>query len=117
MATSKDTITFILDQLAPLPMRARAMFGEYGLYCGDILVALVCDDTLFIKPTSIGVTFAEESWLSPPYPNAKAHYAVPGDRLEDTVWLREFVEATAAALPPPKPKRPRKTSPTHRVNR
>jgi TfoX/Sxy family transcriptional regulator of competence genes len=31
MATEKATVDFILDQLAPLPVRARAMFGEYGL--------------------------------------------------------------------------------------
>jgi len=25
------------------------MFGEYALYCGDKVVALVCDDQLFVK--------------------------------------------------------------------
>lgn len=107
MATSKDTITYILDQLAPLPVRTRAMFGEYGLYCGDIFVALICDDTFFVKASSAAAEFAEESWLAPPYPQAKPWYGIPGDRLEDTRWLQDFVEATAAALPPPKPKRPR----------
>ena len=51
MATRKETIEHILDQLAPLPVRARAMFGEYGLYCGEKFVAVICDDTLFVKPT------------------------------------------------------------------
>ena len=30
MATEKATVNFILDQLAPLPVRARAMFGSTG---------------------------------------------------------------------------------------
>lgn len=108
MATSKDTIAYIVDQLAPLPVRTRAMFGEYALYHDDRVVALICDDTLFMKASPAAADFAEESWLGEPYSHAKPWYGVPGDRLEDSIWLRDFVEATAAALPPPKPKRPRK---------
>ena len=57
MSTSKDTIAFILEQLEPLDVRARAMFGEYGLYCDDKVVAFVCDDTIFLKqsPASAGL--------------------------------------------------------------
>jgi TfoX/Sxy family transcriptional regulator of competence genes len=29
------------------------MFGEYGVYCDEKFVALICDDTLFVKPTPI----------------------------------------------------------------
>ena len=35
---------FILEQLAPLPVRARAMFDEHGLYCDEKVVALICVD-------------------------------------------------------------------------
>ena len=51
MSTSKETVAFLLAQLEPLDMRARAMFGEYGVYCDEKFVALVCDDTFFLKPT------------------------------------------------------------------
>jgi TfoX/Sxy family transcriptional regulator of competence genes len=88
------------------------MFGEYGVYLGDQFVALICDDTLFIKPTAAGAELGDEAWLGEPYPHAKPHYGVPADRIEDGAWLREFLEATAALLPPPKPKRPRKQSPS-----
>src|SRR5215218_3576135 len=77
MATEKATVDFILDQLAPLPVRARAMFGEYGLYCDEKFVALICDDTLFVKPTTISDQFFTDADLAPPYPGAKNHYAVP----------------------------------------
>ncbi len=112
MATSRATVDFILDQLAPLPVRARAMFGEYGLYCDEKIVALICDDTLFMKPSEISETFLTQAELAPPYPGAKDYYAVPEDRLEDRIWLQEFVSRTAAVLPLPKPRKRRsKTSP------
>ena len=110
MSTSKETVAFILDQLAPLPVRARAMFGEYGLYCDEKIVALICDDTLFVKPTAIAAGFGEDAWLAPPYPGAKDSFAIPGERLEDREWLQAFIRQTANALPAPKPKKPRKPS-------
>lgn len=111
MATDKQTVTWILDQLAPLPVRTKPMFGEYGIYLGDQFVALICDDTLFVKPTVAGQEFGDEAWLGEPYPHAKPHYGIPAERIEDGAWLRDFLEATAALLPPPKPKRPRKQQP------
>ena len=71
MATEKATVDFILDKLAPLPACARAMFGEYGLYCDEKFVALICDDTLFVKPTTISDQFFTRRRLAPPYPSAK----------------------------------------------
>ncbi len=38
MATSKDTVAYVLEQLEPLDVRARAMFGEYGFYCDNKIV-------------------------------------------------------------------------------
>jgi TfoX/Sxy family transcriptional regulator of competence genes len=102
VATAKATVEFILEQLAPLPVRARPMFGEYGLYCDEKLVALICDDTLFVKPTAVSAEFFTDADLAPPYPRAKNHYAVDGDRLEDGRWLQKVIARTSAALPPPK---------------
>ena len=107
MATEKATVDFILDQLAPLPARARAMFGEYGLYCDEKFVALICDDTLFVKPTAISTLYFTEADLAPPYPGAKDHSVVSGDRLEDREWLQEVMTRTVDLLPAPK-KRSRK---------
>jgi TfoX/Sxy family transcriptional regulator of competence genes len=105
MATRKETVASILDQLVPLPVRARAMFGEYGLYCDEKIVALICDDTLFVKPTAISGEFLSDDWLAPPYPGAKDSYAVPLDRLEDRDWLQDVIERTAAELPVPNRKK------------
>lgn len=104
MGTAKETVAYILDQLAPLPVRARAMFGEYGLYCDEKIVALICDDTLFVKPTSVSPEFFTDADLAPPYPGAKDYYAVSGDRLEDRAWLQEVIARTAEVAPVPKKK-------------
>ena len=108
MATEKANVDFILDQLAPLPVRARAMFGEYGLYCDETFVALICDDTLFVKPTAISDQFFTEADLAPPYRGAKDHYAVPAALLEDRERLREVIARTAELLPVPKKKSAKK---------
>ena len=108
MATKKETVAYILDQLAPLPVRARAMFGEYGVYCDEKFVALICDDTLFVKPTAISDQFFSDADLAPPYRDAKDHYAVPAALLEDRERLQEVIARTAELLPVPKKKTAKK---------
>ncbi|TCD47791.1 TfoX/Sxy family protein [Chlorobium sp. N1] len=84
----------------------RKMFGEYALYLDGKVVALVCDNTLFVKPTDGGRRFAGDADEAPPYPGGRP-YLVVGERLEDPEWLAELVRITARDLPEPKPKRPR----------
>jgi TfoX/Sxy family transcriptional regulator of competence genes len=110
MATSQDTIDFILDQLSSLPRAAaRKMFGEYALYVGDSVAALVCDDTLFVKITPEGKDFVgvryQEGFA---YPGAKASMQIESEYLEDREWLVELLSITAEHLPPPKPKKKKK---------
>ncbi|KAA0023151.1 TfoX/Sxy family protein [Antrihabitans cavernicola] len=110
MSTSKDTVTYLLGQLEPLDVRARPMFGEYGLYCDDKVVAFVCDDALFVKPTEAADEYSDPDWLAPAYPGSKDYHRVPQERLEDVEWLQEFVQRTADVLPVPK-KKPTKKKP------
>jgi TfoX/Sxy family transcriptional regulator of competence genes len=107
MSTRAETAAFIEDQLAPLPVRTNAMFGEYALYLGEKVVGFICDDTLFIKPSDADPALFSATVPAPPYPGAKDYRSVPGDLMEDRDWLREAIEATAAALPLPKPKKSR----------
>ena len=102
MATRKETVEHILDQLAPLPVRARAMFGEYGLYCSVKFVAVICDDTLFVKPTALSAELFPDPEMAPPYPGAKDHHVVSEDQLHDAAWLQDVIARTAEQLPVPK---------------
>jgi TfoX/Sxy family transcriptional regulator of competence genes len=110
MSTSKDAVAYVLEQLEPLDVRARAMFGEYAVYCNDKVIGFVCDDTLLMKPTTVAEEFGADLPRIEPYPEAKKYYGVPTDRLTDTEWLHAFVQATADILPKPKPKAPKKKS-------
>jgi TfoX/Sxy family transcriptional regulator of competence genes len=117
MATSKSTIDFITDQLRAVPaVSVRKMFGEYALYCGEKVVALVCDDQLFVKITAPGKSLVGNRYAEgTAYPGAKPSMLVSADDLEDDERLAELIRITAAALPPPRPKKPR--APKERLNR
>ena len=108
MATEQSIIDYILDQLSGLEVRARKMFGEYALYCDDKVVALVCDNRLFIKPTPAGEKFAAGHFPEGhAYPGAKPSIMVDEEMLDDREWLMGLVRLTADALPAPKPKKKR----------
>jgi TfoX/Sxy family transcriptional regulator of competence genes len=103
MATREATVAHIFDQ-AGLGARltSRKMFGEYALYLDGKVVALVCDDELFLKPTAPGKVWLGEVSAAPPYPGAKDHYRLV-DELDDPERLRDALLVTAQALPAPKP--------------
>ncbi|PCD04755.1 competence protein TfoX [Sphingomonas spermidinifaciens] len=106
MASDPKTVAFIVDQAggAAADVIARPMFGEYGLYRGRKLVALVCDDQLFVKPTAAGRALAPDAEEAPPYPGAKPSLLIDADRWDDAEWLGDLLQQTAAELPLPKPR-------------
>ena len=111
MATRPETVEHILDQSAKAgPLRATKMFGEYALYCQGKLVALICDDQLFVKMTEAGGLIiadapAGSASEAPPYKGAKPCYRIEPDQWDDADWLSRLVVATARALPEPRPKK------------
>jgi len=104
MASKRETIDGVLSLLAPLNVRARPMFGEFILYCDDKVVGSVCDDLLFIKPTSVDDPQLRAATLAPPYPGAKEQYRFAPAELTDDDWLRSVVQATANVVPARKPR-------------
>jgi len=75
------------------------MFGEYALYCDEKVVALVCDDQLFVKPTSAGRTYIGAPNEAPAYPGSKLYFLISGDQWEDPEWISRLIEMTAMTLP------------------
>jgi len=109
MATQQSTIDFLLEQLNnSLNIRYRKMFGEYAIYCAEKVVALVCDDKLFLKPTALGRKLIPNIEEAPPYPGAKPYFYISADLWEDSDWLSNLISKTAGELPPPKPKKRKK---------
>lgn len=109
MATQQSTVDFLLDQLVSLHnIRTKRMFGEYCLYHNDKVVAFICDDQLFVKPTPGSDQFLDESHGAPPYPGAKNYLCVPEEKWEEREWLSAFIRHTSDMLPAPKPKAQKK---------
>ena len=109
MASTEEFVTFVTDLVDDdCAVRYRKMFGEYGLYSGGKIFAVVCDDRLFVKPTDEGRAWIGDDLVeAPAYPGARPSFLIES-RLEDTVWLSELVRITVRALPEPKPKKKRK---------
>jgi len=106
MGTRAETIAHLLDALAPLPLTARKMFGEYALYLDGKVVALVCDDQLFLKPTPGARAVLPDCPQGNPYVGAKPHLLVT-DALDSPDPVIAAIKAVSADLPEAKPRKPR----------
>lgn len=108
MSTSADTIIYLSDQLTSLGnrIRTRKMFGEYAMYCDERVVALICDDQLFVKITDSGKEFVGNNYQEGfPYPGAKPAMLIGGDIIENKDAFAQLIDITAQSLPMPKPKK------------
>jgi TfoX/Sxy family transcriptional regulator of competence genes len=107
MASDLDYILHVHDQLRGIgEVTYRKMFGEYALYVDGRVVALVCDNRLFLKPTDAGRAVLGRPEEGSPYPGAKPHFVLD-EHLDDRDLLCAAFSATAAVVPPPKPKNPK----------
>ena len=107
MASSKEYLDFVLEQLAELEdIRARAMMGEYLPYCGGKLFGGVYDDRLLLKPSPSALRLMAQAGLEAqmerPYEGAKEMLLADVDRPE---LLCRIVQALARELPAPKRRR------------
>lgn len=108
MASDESFVEFIYDQIAHIGhVRYRKMFGEYALYCNEKVVALICDNQLYIKPTAAGRAYIGEVVEAPAYKGAKPSFLIQ-DQFEEADWLSELIRITEAELPAPKPKKVKK---------
>ena len=104
MASDLDFVEFVVDQMENSGVITyRKMFGEYAVYCEGKVVALVCDNQLFIKPTEAGKAYIGNVVEAPPYPGAKPSFLIE-EQIEDKDWISNLVRLTERELPEPKPK-------------
>ena len=106
MASHQAFVDYVTEQLrAAGKIRARSMFGEYGLYCNECFFAVICDDQLFVKRTPQGEAAFPQLPKAPPYPGAKASLLV--EDVEDRDLLLRLTQITCVALSshPQKPRR------------
>jgi len=107
MASDLEFVEYACDQMRDAGrVRFRKMFGEFAVYCDDKVVALVCNNRLFVKQTPGGRAFIGEAVEAPPYPGAKPYFLIEGG-IDDREWLTRLVRATARELPASGAKKPR----------
>jgi TfoX/Sxy family transcriptional regulator of competence genes len=105
MSSDLNFVEFVADQISDAgDISYRKMFGEYALYCDTKVVALICDNRLFVKPTQAGRTFIRNVTESPPYPGARLYFLIE-DEIEDREWLSTLIRLTTQELPEPRPKK------------
>jgi TfoX/Sxy family transcriptional regulator of competence genes len=105
MASDKSFVDFIVEQIENVGIiSSKKMFGEYAIYCNNKVIALVCDNQLFVKPTEGGKLFIGDVVESPAYSGAKLSFLIE-DKFEDREWISELMRITVKELPEPKPKK------------
>lgn len=105
MASSKEYMSFILEQLSDLDgVSHRAMMGEYVLYFRDKVVGGVYDDRLLVKPVPAAVALMPKASYELPYEGAKEMLLV--DNIDDREFLCKLLLAMYDELPAPKKKKP-----------
>ena len=104
MASSKEYLDFILDQLSGLDeISCRAMMGEYIVYYRGRIVGGIYDDRFLVKPTKSAVAMMPDADKELPYEGAKEMLLV--DNVENREFLQELLNAMYDELPAPKRKK------------
>jgi DNA transformation protein len=110
MARMDSYVEYTLELLEPLgPVRARAMFGGWGLYHGGRMFGLIVEDRLYLK-TDDTTRAAFESAGGEPFvygagtgrkPVTLSYWTPPPDASDDAhallPWARRAVEAASRA--------------------
>ena len=103
MASDREYLDFILEQLSDLPdITWRAMMGEYILYCRGRVIGGIYDNRLLVKPTKSAMAMMPDADRELPYEGAKEMLLV--DNVDNRAFLQELAAAVADELPAPRGK-------------
>ena len=101
MASSKDYLEFLMDQLSGLEdVTYRAMMGEYIIYYRGKIVGGIYDDRFLVKPVKSAKDKLPNAQMELPYEGAKEMLLV--DDVDDKEFLCELLRAMYDELPAPK---------------
>lgn len=104
MASSKDYLDYILDQLSGLDdISYRAMMGEYIIYYRGRVAGGIYDDRFLVKPVKAAMDMMPDADLEKPYAGGKEMLLV--DDVDDRGFLKKLLEAMYDELPDTRKKR------------
>ena len=100
MATSKDYIEFVCEQLEGVEgVTYKKMFGEYMVYVNAKPLLLVCDNTVMVKKLPEVAPLLQDAPEGIPYEGAKPHYILD---VENRALMRDVIAVLEPVTPLPK---------------
>ena len=103
MASSKEYLNFILEQLSELEdITYRTMMGEYIIYYHGKIVGGIYD-RLLVKPVKSAIEYMPNAEYELPYEGAKEMLLV--DDVDNKEYLTGLFNSMYDELPAPKPKK------------
>lgn len=105
MATSKEYLNFVLEQLSALDgLSYRMMMGEYLIYYHGRVAAYVCDGRFLVRPVPSAVQLLPEAEYDAICEGGGKKF-LRVDNVDDRELLTQLFRAMYDELPEPKPKR------------
>ena len=104
MASSKEYLDFVLEQLSELDgITYRAMMGEYIIYYRGRIVGGIYDNRFLVKPVKSALSLMPDAEYELPYEGAKEMLLV--DNVDDKESLKDLIENMYEELPELKKKK------------
>lgn len=104
MASSKEYLDFVLDQLSDLRgVTHRAMMGEYIIYYNGKIIGGIYDDRFLVKVTPASKKLMLDAQYEIPYDGGSKMLLV--DDIDDREFLKELFNSMYNDLPEPKEKK------------
>lgn len=104
MASSKEYLQFILEQLSELEeITYRAIMGEFVIYYRGKIVGGIYDDRLLVKPVKSAIAYMPTVSYELPYEGAKEMLLV--DEVDSKEFLAGLFRTMYDELPKPKKKK------------
>lgn len=104
MASSKEYLSFILEQLSELDgISYKPMMGEFIIYYNGKIIGGIYDDRFLVKPVKAALEYMAEAEYEIPYEGAKEMLLV--DNLDNKDYLAGLLNAMYDELPMPKVKK------------
>lgn len=101
MASTRDYLEFVLDQLSGLDgITYRAMMGEYIVYYKGRIPGGIYDDRLLVKPTKSALAMMPDAAREIPYEGGSEMLLV--EEIDDRRFLEDLFNAMYDELPEPK---------------
>ena len=98
MASTKEYLNFILDQLSDLEeISYRAMMGEFIIYYRSKIVGGIYDDRFLVKPVKSAIDYMPQANYELPYEGAKEMLLV--EEVENKEFLTGLLKIMYDELP------------------